>query len=158
MPIDVSKGLLLARLEKSPKTITFFDKEKNSGYQNLEKFPWSLDYIKRITIPAGLWEDMDEFEKWLGDSFSHMPDGIYYLIGWRDSVRRIKWKKKKRKFVRPFEPFAKFEIRGNTVDISERFKRSKRTGRTYVVWLMLKKERSDRDPNKRRGKTFIPAK
>lgn len=132
--IDFSKGFMLGRLVSRPKSVSYFDKEKNSSYGNVEMFPYSLEYIKRIYPPVGLWDSLDEFKIWLSDTFRSEDDGIYYLIGWRGSTKRIKKLKRR---VRPFEPFVKFQISNGSVSIPKGFKRSKRTGKTYRVWLMF---------------------
>jgi hypothetical protein len=133
--IDFSKGLILAQLTKSPKSITTFMKDRNRGWENLEKFPWRL---KRLGIyEAEPWGNLDDFKKWLQNSFSHLDSGTYYLIGYRSSLKYKKVGYKKYKKVRPFEGVCKFLVSSGNVTIPSDFRKSRRTNKTYRIFLAL---------------------
>jgi len=140
--IDLSKGLFLCKLIKSPKTIGHFKKRENVGYSNLERFPWQLKHIKRI-YPERVWKDVQDFESWLQQKFGKYENGIYYLICYRASlshkfIGKGSDGKRKYKKIRKLEPFSKFQIQGGSVNIPKDFKRSARTNKVQRVYLLLK--------------------
>jgi hypothetical protein len=139
MGVDLSKGLLLMKLIESEKSISYFNLKRNSGFSNLQKFPWKLKKITRVE--SGQWKDMGDFKSWLKDSFGggHYPEGQYYLVAFRDSLKYKKIGYKKYKKIRPFEPFAKFLIRSDGgVEMPDDFRKSARTGKMQRVYLLLK--------------------
>jgi hypothetical protein len=133
--IDFSKGLILAQLVKSPKTVTTFMKDRNSGWSNLEKFPWRLK--KLGVFQAEQWRNLDDFKSWLQNSFSHLDSGTYYLIGYRGSLKYKKVGFKKYKKVRPYEGVCKFLVSSGNVTIPSDFQKSRRTHKTYRIFLVL---------------------
>jgi hypothetical protein len=126
------------KLVQSPKSIGFFQLQRNSGFSNLQKFPWKLQRVTRVS--AEKWKNMDDFKRWLQNSFGsgRYDDGQYYLIAYRDSLKYKKVGFKRYRKFRPFEPFFKFLISGGSIEMPDNFKRSARTGKMQRVYLLLK--------------------
>ena len=138
--VDFSKGLVLFRLVKSEKSISYFTLQRNEGYKNLQKFPFKIKKITTIQADPNEWHNIGDFHLWLERTFSSYDDGLYYLLAFRSSLRWVKRGHKKYQKVRPFEPFCKFLIKSSSVEMPDDFRKSARTGKTYRIFLLLKQE------------------
>jgi hypothetical protein len=141
--IDTTKGLVLCKLVQSPKSIGFFQLKRNSGFSNLQKFPWRLQRLG--TYETEEWRNLDDFKKWLQNNFSHLNSGVYYLLGYQGTLRYKKVGFKKYKKVRPYTGVAKFSVDGGSVSIPNDFKKSRRTHKTYRIFLMLADQPTQRE-------------
>lgn len=148
--LNFNKGIIVGKNIRSDKTITTFMIARHAGRVNLLKFPYRLLWMTRLIAPVGLWKDVDDFRMWLKDQFGHYDDGIYFLLVYRDSISRIK-KGGRKRYVRKLEPFAKFEVRGGSVEMPDSFRRSDKTNKIYRVYLLLEKK-SEQSKLIKRGK------
>ena len=140
--IDWSKGFILVKLQRNDNEVvlTSDQLEKNSGWENLKKSPVRSVWRERYSFPEEKWQTLADFSVWLQETFHHLDDGVYALWAWRNSLRYVKRGEKTYQKVRPFEPFARFEVDGGSIIFNKDYKKAIHSNKTYAVWLMLEKE------------------
>jgi hypothetical protein len=122
--ISWNLGLRLIRLKRVDRKIQYFKLQKNSGYKNLERFPFIFQLLGNIDVEPMQWTSLIDFQGWLEESFGGQkyPDGQYYLWGKRSSLKYVlKWHfghKKRYQPVRPWTSFAKFSVVDGSVEFS----------------------------------------
>lgn len=136
--IQWERGLFLIKLVRIDRKIGFFQLQKNSGYSNLEKFPYRFEIVLNISVDPLEWKDIQSFQGWLEETFggSKYPDSdYYYLWGQRSSLRWVKKGEKRYQRVRPWTSFCKFSIRNGQIELDLKENRGRK------VMLMFKDEK-----------------
>jgi len=140
--IEWSLGFILVRLQRNDNEVVLTSSQlsKNSSWENVRKSPVRGFWRERYSFPEEKWRTLAEFSYWLQETFHHLDDGVYALWAWRDSLRWVRRGEKKYQKVRPFEPFAKFEVSNGSIIFNKDHKIAIHSHKTYAVWLMLEEE------------------
>jgi len=139
--IDWSKGFVLVNLKRNDNEVIItsdkLDRKGGSRFLNLKMSPTRGFWKERYSFPEKLWDTLEEFQWWLQQEFSHLEDGVYAIWAWRGSTR---WNPSRTRKVRPWEPFAKFEVVDGNIIFNKDYMKATASRKTYRIWLWLEEK------------------